>query len=249
MSWDEDVMLEDDLEKDFQAYEELDNLVGNPLCPSIKVTKDEIRRACQPWKRSVIVKLLGKKIGWTYLKSRLLKLSNPMGGVEVMELDGDFFLVRFDVWEDVQYAINEGSWLILGHCLIVHRWHPGILAKIGNSLGRYVRTNPNTLKKSSESMEETYTTERARFARLCIEVDLAKVLVPSFEIQHEVYPVEYEGLNLVCFSCGQYGHQKDQCQRGEMEKQQKVAQNKVASIIIEGGTENRREEDQRIFGP
>lgn len=41
---------------------------------------------------------------------------------------------------------------------------------------------------------------------MCVEVDLRKVFIPSFELNGVVYRVEYEGLHLVCFDCGCYGH-------------------------------------------
>lgn len=36
-------------------------------------------------------------------------------------------------------------------------------------------------------------------------------LYASFELNGRSYKVEYEGLNLICFRCGQYGHRKEEC--------------------------------------
>lgn len=46
----EDTMLENDIEKDFVEYKELEGAFNNPLCPTIRVTKDVVHRASQPWK-------------------------------------------------------------------------------------------------------------------------------------------------------------------------------------------------------
>ncbi|KAK4283808.1 hypothetical protein QN277_000720 [Acacia crassicarpa] len=53
--------------------------------------------------------------------------------------------------------------------------------------------------------------ERARYARICVELDLQKSLVPRVVAAGEVFNVEYEGLKLICFECGKYGHRKEVC--------------------------------------
>ena len=49
------------------------------------------------------------------------------------------------------------------------------------------------------------------FARLCVEVDLSKPLIFEFKLWHRVWWVEYEGIHMVCFECGKYGHRKESC--------------------------------------
>ncbi|KAJ1424430.1 Zinc finger, CCHC-type [Sesbania bispinosa] len=44
-----------------------------------------------------------------------------------------------------------------------------------------------------------------------VQVDLREVLVSTFKLNKRIYRVEYEGLHLVCFHCGRYGHRKDVC--------------------------------------
>lgn len=44
-----------------------------------------------------------------------------------------------------------------------------------------------------------------------MEIDLRKILHSRFELNGRTYSVEYEGLNLICFSCGRYGHRNDTC--------------------------------------
>lgn len=143
--------------------------------------------------------------------------------------------------------------MILGHYLIVQRWHPElfpnedelkrvavwvrvpglpieyydkhILWSIGNCLGRTVKIDPNTLKSKRGSEIYFYVPERGRFAHICIEIDLRKILRSKFELNGRIYKVEYEGLNLVCFSCGRYGHQREVCPLlVENNVQQKVAE-------------------------
>lgn len=124
--------------------------------------------------------------------------------------------------------LEEGPWVILGHYLSVMRWRPNFwpsqqkisttlvwvrfrelplevfdeesLADMGDMVGRTVKVNP--------ILVETY---RGRYARVCVEVQLDKPLLPSITFLGESQLVEYEGLHLICFSCGKYGHKGEAC--------------------------------------
>ncbi|KAJ1422584.1 Zinc finger, CCHC-type [Sesbania bispinosa] len=155
-----------------------------PKCLVVKVTKEERKHACQPWKNSIIVKLLRKWVGLKYFTFRLLKLWNPTGEIEA-------------VWIRIP-------------SLPIEYYDRTILSKIGDTLGRTVKVDSNTMKPKNGVWEET-TTKRGKFACLCIEVDLKKPLISKFELLGRSYNVEHEGLYLICFSCGKYGHRSDGC--------------------------------------
>lgn len=74
------------------------------------------------------------------------------------------------------------------------------VAKIGKILGDVVKVDPLTIGQS-----------RGKFARVCIEIDLSKPLRPVVEVQNIAYHVVYEGISMICFECGCFGHPKDKC--------------------------------------
>lgn len=76
---------------------------------------------------------------------------------------------------------------------------------IGNAFGRLVKVD-NT----------TTTTSRGKYARICVELDLSKPLLPSTYIAGILTFVEYEGLHQIYFECGQYGHNAEECPRHVM---------------------------------
>ncbi|CAN1188285.1 hypothetical protein LINPERHAP1_LOCUS17868 [Linum perenne] len=53
--------------------------------------------------------------------------------------------------------------------------------------------------------------ERGNYARICVRVDLSKKLLSKYKLLHRIRHVEYEGLHVVCFKCGIYGHTIDIC--------------------------------------
>jgi hypothetical protein len=47
------------------------------------------------------------------------------------------------------------------------------------------------------------------------KVDLTKLLLSKFKLRRRIRRITYEGLHLICFQCGQYGHKKETCPCGE----------------------------------
>ncbi|KAJ1391162.1 Zinc finger, CCHC-type [Sesbania bispinosa] len=190
------------------------HFLGDPLCPVVRLSEEE-RKAIQiPWRRALLVKLLGKRMGLKYFHARLIKL-----------------------WQ-LRARLEDGPWMLADHYIVIQTWQPGfslladdlrhavvwvrvsnlpiefydrrVLWRIGNVLGKTVKIDANTLRESGK-FNGDFTTERAKFAHIYIEVDLNNILVSKFLLEGRVYPIEYEGLHLVCFKCGRYGHKKEAC--------------------------------------
>lgn len=73
------------------------------------------------------------------------------------------------------------------------------LARIGSSIGSMLKIDKLTIHS------------KGQFARICVEVDLEKPLVSHIVVRGYNLLIEYEGLHLICFSCGKYGHKVNQC--------------------------------------
>ncbi|CAI0430802.1 unnamed protein product [Linum tenue] len=84
--------------------------------------------------------------------------------------------------------------------LKIHFYHKEVLTSLGNLIGRTIKLDYHTLTK-----------QRAKFARLAVEVDLSKPLVPRIWLDDDWQKVEYENLPTVCFDCGKIGHQSTDC--------------------------------------
>lgn len=75
-----------------------------------------------------------------------------------------------------------------------------MLLRLGNLVGKAIKPD-----KMSELQA------RGAYARVCVQLDLTKSLVPQVRINSSVYMVEYEGLHAICLYCGRYGHKKEEC--------------------------------------
>lgn len=60
--------------------------------------------------------------------------------------------------------------------------------------------------------KNTLQQERAKYARICVEVNLTKPLLAMFTIKGRKYKIKYEGLHPLCLKCGKLGHYKEGCQ-------------------------------------
>lgn len=149
-------------------------------------------------------------------------------GCQMIDMENGYFLARFYKREDYFHVLESGPWIVMGHYLTVTKWKPNfrssdghvqttlvwihlpelpmelfdeeVLYAIGNAIGRTTKVDNTTLQ-----------IRRGRYARVCVEVDHAKPLVPFITVLGRHQRVEYEGLHLICFGCGKYGHQADNC--------------------------------------
>ncbi|KAJ1426110.1 hypothetical protein SESBI_10495 [Sesbania bispinosa] len=187
---------------EFMSEEEENEDNQMSRCPVVKISKEERKRVCRPWKHWVIVKLLGKKVGLKFMLLRLEKLWCPLGEMEVIDLENDYFLIRFPNFNDFNHVFEGGPWIILGHYLVIQKWHPEflpfenelrkvvvwiripsllieyydrqILARIGDSIGRTVKTNAaanakkdvRNLVQKEKNVAENPNTTGSRFSAL-----------------------------------------------------------------------------------
>lgn len=66
--------------------------------------------------------------------------------------------------------------------------------------------------------QNTLWVERGKFARVCVEIDLTKPVVGKIWLNGHWYQVQYEGLHLICASCGCYGHLARNCEKNQAYK-------------------------------
>lgn len=151
----------------------------------------------------------------------------PSESMQLIDLANDFYIARFMNYEDRTFALTGGPWMIAGQYLQIQLWRPNFnasketirsmivwiriaglpiefirddfLSLVGNFLGA-------TFKVYTSSEQG-----RRMFARLCVLVDVSKPLKTYLQIEDQYFKLQYEGLNMICFECGRYGHVKENC--------------------------------------
>lgn len=201
--------------------------------------------------------MLGRTSGYCALCNRLGVLWSSTSGFSVIDLENDYFLVRFKSEGDAVFALTQGPWTLMGHYLVVQSWNPHfdsstdgidsviawiclpgmalhydhkrILRMLGQIIGKVIRID-----------YESAT--RGKFARIAVEVTLSKPLVSQFLLDGKVQKVEYENLPNICFGCGKYGHNCESCpdrvvMNGRVGETGLAGASQNAKILPEKGTE------------
>nr|XP_025652243.1 uncharacterized protein LOC112748247 [Arachis hypogaea] len=171
---------------------------------NIVISEKVERELWKPWWRSLIVKLLGRKISYPVMKRRLEIMWGRFGGIDVIDLGNDFYLVKFYAQEDLDHALLDGPWKIYDHYLAVRLWEPNF-----NPLLTFIDKITAWIRLPGLPIE------LGKFARLCVEVDLTKPLLEVYMINGKFYQIEYEGIHQLCFLCGKIDHEQKQCTLGK----------------------------------
>ncbi|CAN1181380.1 hypothetical protein LINPERHAP2_LOCUS35350 [Linum perenne] len=204
-----------------------ESVISNPRCPRIQFSDEEVKSFYLPWSKALVVKVLEKSFSLTTMKRLLEALWARSGPIQVSDLANNFFLVRFASESDYSTATFGGPWKIFDFYIAVAKWSPSFneeepiqsiltwvrlprlpihyfnpvaVKRIGDHIGRIVRLDLATKEGA-----------RGRFARVCVEIDISKLLLGKYMIEDRTFKIEYESLENICFDCGFYGHKKDVC--------------------------------------
>jgi hypothetical protein len=196
--------------------------------PSILLSRVEKLRIRAPWRSALIIKAIGKSVGFKFMDYKVRTLWKLQGEMQMIDLGMDFFLLRFKLQEDYWHVVNGGPWFVKQQFLSVRCWTPGfrpseakisttavwirlpelpielydtgLLRRIGNQLGQVLKIDART----SDNV-------RGRYARLCIQIDLDQPLIPKIRIGELLQRIQYEGISSLCVECGCMGHKAASC--------------------------------------
>lgn len=188
-------------------------------CPEIKVTPEEFEEWCRPLRGCLVVQLLGKRVSLIFMAMKLRQKWGRKGDVRVIDLPQDYFLVQFVSQEDYTLALYEGPWMVAAYYLVVQRLRPFFIenAKEIRKVAVWVRIldltwelcNKNFLWRAGACLGTmlkvdmaTSIHSRGKFARLCVEINLRKRLVPKLRYMGRELTIEYGGLHQIVFLMG-----------------------------------------------
>ncbi|CAN0917853.1 hypothetical protein LINGRAHAP2_LOCUS30550 [Linum grandiflorum] len=183
---------------------------------------------CTPFKKALLIQLLGKGVGIQYLYNRLKALWRAEGRLQMADLEDEIFLASFDNPLDYDRALTGGPWLILDHYLVVHScdpsfrassnfppkiviwirfpqlpyqyYHEDVLKGLGNLVGRTIRLHDRML-----------TSTRGKFAWLAVEINLHEPVASSDFLDDVWQDVEFENFPTLSFECGLVRHEAAAC--------------------------------------
>lgn len=118
--WDNDGLLEDNLND-----EGLDsNGDSEEDCQTISISSRKKKCLHQSWKLSLICKVLGKRMAYSFLSKRLQLIWKTKATITIIDLENDFFLVRFSNQDDYDHVRFDDPWVITDHYSITQDQKP-----------------------------------------------------------------------------------------------------------------------------
>lgn len=72
--------------------------------------------------KTPVVKLLGRKIGYNALWNKICALWKPSMHFQLMDIENDYYLAKFEAKSDYHNVIVKRLWVIYGHHLTVQPW-------------------------------------------------------------------------------------------------------------------------------
>lgn len=207
--------------------------------PCIQFSEKAMNYICQPWKNALIVKLLECPYTNKFLHTKLQQKWNLNGDWKLIDLINDFFMVKFELGEDLNHVLTRGPWIITGQYLTMQKWRLGFCPATARitRIAVWIRVAAiqlecfdvwalkrigNLLRKLLKIDSLTTTKNRGKFVWLGVELDLTKPLEAFVQINKTWYNIEYEGLHDICYGCGLYRHKRQKCTSLEKEQPEQV---------------------------
>lgn len=71
---------------------------------------------------TVVIKLLGRSIGFAVLQNKIYNSWKPSMLIKMMDIGNGYFFVRFQSKENYERVFSQGPWIIFGQYLMVQLW-------------------------------------------------------------------------------------------------------------------------------
>lgn len=165
----------------------------------MSMTREEKIISRRQLRRSVIIKMIGKRIGYHYLSKRLQALWNMQSTTMLIELPNGFYIVKFTNEQDYFKALLDG-WTFGDHYLHVQCWTPNFIAETSKIdllpiwvcfpilpveyyISSWLQRAGNKIERTLKVDNTTLMISRGKFAKVCMEVDLNKPLKAGYKLK------------------------------------------------------------------
>ncbi|KAJ0961230.1 hypothetical protein J5N97_000776 [Dioscorea zingiberensis] len=190
------------------------------------------RRTHQRFQHALYGKLFGKDPPFGIVKASLLGLWNELGTIHISDMPNGFLLIRCATAEARDHLLFGGPWTVHRVTLQLAPWQPNfepaftrltkavIWVQLHNFPvdlwdGDSLETHMASIGRLVKVDEYTASLSRTRYARACLEIDLAYPLKPGFWLEdgdkRVFVMVVYERVPTFCYTCGMVGHGASTC--------------------------------------
>lgn len=155
-----------------------------------------------------------------------------MHGAQMVDLQNNYYVIRFRDKKDAQVVLTGGPWGVLGHYLNVPPWEYGFSSKMNKIISMVVWArildiplyfyNRRVLKAMGSLLGtvvsldyQTDEVSRGKYARIAMQLDLTKPIQVKVRVEGVSYVVAHENVSLICYRCGYFEHFQNDCQSND----------------------------------
>ena len=190
-----------------------------------------------PSANTIIGRLLSpKSLSLPIIKEVVTKAWRPLYPLEVIKLDSNIFLFKFQHETDTQKTFLKRPWSIRGRHLILKKWNPCLTWKevdlskstlwiqvhglptlwLSEANHKSIGAMVGDFLELDLSGEGGY--EWRRFTRIKIDIDIEQPLLPGVflprpNLDNLWVSLKYEKLSTICYNCGLIGHDEKDCNK------------------------------------
>ncbi|XP_074278117.1 uncharacterized protein LOC141601719 [Silene latifolia] len=201
--------------------------------------------------------ILGANPPWEIIEGFIRRIWTKFNIDKISFMPNGIFLVIFKTMEMKNKVLQSGYYMFDNKPLIVKEWVKDMEMKKDDvsSVPAWIRLHNFPLKFWGKGLpkivkSDVATEERTRlgYARVMLEMEVDQKLPEKIEFKDEKgavnqVAVEYEWKPIRCIKCKGMGHDKEQCKRGELKKQEgqivkKVWRPVVSKLAVEPAARN-----------
>lgn len=102
--------------------QQMDDEVARIGIPKVSIPPSLLKKIREPWKKCLIVRLLGKSIGYKLFMVKMTKIWGLQADFEALDIGNGFFIVKFDMADDYNKVCTGEPWVIMDHYVTVRKW-------------------------------------------------------------------------------------------------------------------------------
>ncbi|KAG8365030.1 hypothetical protein BUALT_Bualt18G0060600 [Buddleja alternifolia] len=193
-------------------------IASSSECPHSRVVlkKDYVSGITHSWEDNIILKWEGKFINYNVLATKIDTLWSLKGLYELLEIGNNCYILKLKDKTKMESILTAGPWIIFNNHLGVRKWCPKFHASKDKALTTmsWVRIPELAIEYYQEEIiysitkclgtpvkidHNTLWAAKGKFARFCVQIDLAQPLQSDIEVDGTVYNLVYENLPTICF--------------------------------------------------
>ena len=87
--------------------------------PKVKIPPGLLKKIREPWKKCLIIRLLGKSIGYKLFATKMKKIWGLQADFAALDIGHVCFKVKFDMMKDYNRVYTCGPWVVMDHYVTV----------------------------------------------------------------------------------------------------------------------------------